>query len=162
MTPHAPRLLLSACALALPLAAHCAPEPNKPQIERGRYLVKIGGCNDCHTPGYGPSGGKVAEKEWLVGDTLGFSGPWGTTYASNLRNLVAGMTEQQWLHRAQHTEMRPPMPSPALQAMKPEDLKAVYRFIRWLGPRGSAAPAYLPPGEKPQGAAVVFPAPPAQ
>src|SRR5215510_10111310 len=22
------------------------------QIDAGRYLVKIGGCNDCHTPGY--------------------------------------------------------------------------------------------------------------
>lgn len=26
-------------------------------LERGRYLVVVGGCNDCHTPGYGESGG---------------------------------------------------------------------------------------------------------
>jgi mono/diheme cytochrome c family protein len=22
------------------------------QVDAGRYLVKIGGCNDCHTPGF--------------------------------------------------------------------------------------------------------------
>jgi hypothetical protein len=27
-------------------------ESDSQQIERGRYLVKIGGCNDCHTVGY--------------------------------------------------------------------------------------------------------------
>ena len=26
-------------------------------IERGRYLVKIAGCNDCHTAGYPEAGG---------------------------------------------------------------------------------------------------------
>ena len=25
-------------------------------IERGRYLMKTSGCNDCHTAGYAPSG----------------------------------------------------------------------------------------------------------
>src|SRR5262245_734675 len=25
---------------------------NPQQIERGRYVVEIGGCNDCHTAGY--------------------------------------------------------------------------------------------------------------
>lgn len=57
----------------------------KGSIERGRYLAKIGGCNDCHTPGYGLSGGQVPEAQWLVGDQLGWNGPWGTTYPSNLR-----------------------------------------------------------------------------
>jgi CxxC motif-containing protein (DUF1111 family) len=23
-----------------------------PQVERGKYLATIAGCNDCHTPGY--------------------------------------------------------------------------------------------------------------
>ena len=29
-------------------------------IDRGRYLMKIAGCNDCHTPGYAQSGGNRA------------------------------------------------------------------------------------------------------
>ncbi|HTG73952.1 MAG TPA: cytochrome C, partial [Terriglobia bacterium] len=28
------------------------------QVERGRYIVEIGGCNDCHTAGYAEAGGK--------------------------------------------------------------------------------------------------------
>jgi len=54
-------------------------------LDRGRYLVKIAGCNDCHTAGYAETAGKVPEKQWLTGDQLGWRGPWGTTYAANLR-----------------------------------------------------------------------------
>lgn len=164
------RSILWAAVLCVPIAAGAdlpaasAKQPSAraaEQIERGRYLVLIGGCNDCHTPGFGPSGGKVAEQDWLVGDTLGFSGPWGTTYPSNLRLLVAGMTEQQWLVRSQ-VPTRPPMPWPSLRVMRQEDLKAVYRYIASLGPKGQTAPAYLPPGKVPSGPVVAFPAAPGQ
>lgn len=149
--------LWAAAVLCASHAAQAAPATD--QIERGRYLVRIGGCNDCHTPGFAPSGGKTAEKDWLVGDrTMGFSGPWGTTYATNLRLLVAGMSEKQWLAMAK-TQMRPPMPWPSLHQMRQDDLKALYRYIAWLGPQGEPAPAYLPPGQTPQGPVVVFPAP---
>lgn len=59
-------------------------------VLRGRYLVQVVGRNDCHTQGYPEAGGKVDEKLWLSGSTLGWRGPWGTTYAVNLR-LVAGI-----------------------------------------------------------------------
>lgn len=71
------------------VAAQTGAKPAAPAqralIVRGRYLVKTSGCNDCHTPGYTASGGKVDEKLWLTGDTLGWNGPWGTTYPTNLR-----------------------------------------------------------------------------
>src|SRR5262245_11736134 len=79
-------------------------------IERGRYLVKIGGCNDCHTPDYLTKAGDVPEDRWLVGDSLGFSGPWGTTYPANLRRLLRTMDEDDWVEFARTIEMRPPMP----------------------------------------------------
>jgi hypothetical protein len=44
-------------------------------IERGRYLIRIAGCNDCHTANYAMRGGKVPEAEWLTGDDLGWRGP---------------------------------------------------------------------------------------
>src|SRR5512147_132765 len=78
-------------------------------VDRGRYLVQIGGCNDCHTAGYPESAGKVAESDWLLGNQVGFQGPWGTTYPANLRLTLDRMTEAQWLARAR-SEMRPPMP----------------------------------------------------
>ena len=139
-----------------------AAKPGEASVAAGRYLVKLGGCNDCHTPGYGPSGGKVPEQDWLVGDKVGWRGPWGTTYPANLRLLSSQMSEQQWLTMARHKEMRPPMPWFTLRDMKTDDLRSVYRFIRALGPKGEPAPAYLPPDQQPQGPVITFPAPPRQ
>ncbi len=113
--------------------------------EHGRYLVVIGGCNDCHTPGYPEQGGKVPTAEWLTGSPVGFQGPWGTTYPSNLRLLAQEMTEGQWIARARQP-MRPPMPWPSLAAMSDSDLRSVYRFIRGLGADGEPAPSYAAPG----------------
>jgi mono/diheme cytochrome c family protein len=129
-------------------------------VERGRYLSKIAGCNDCHTPGYLLSAGKVPENLWLTGDTLGWRGPWGTTYASNLREKVGKMSEAQWLQYARTTELRPPMPWFTLREMTEADLRALYRFIVYLGPGGQPAPAYVPPDKEPPQPYVTFPAPP--
>src|SRR5215470_16913799 len=79
------------------------------QIERGRYVVKIAGCNDCHTAGYAMTGGKIPESQWLMGDKLGWRGPWGTTYAINLRLFMNSMTQEQWIQRAKSMQPRPPM-----------------------------------------------------
>ena len=135
-------------------AAEKAASPT--QVERGRYLVRVSGCNDCHTPGYIQSNGQVDEKVWLTGDALGWKGPWGTTYATNLRLLLNGMSEQQWLTHARTMQPRPPMPWFNVRAMNDDDLKAIYAFVKALGPAGSAAPAYVPPGKDVPGPAVVF------
>ena len=145
-----------------PVLLSAAPSPaGKPgSIERGRYLVRIAGCNDCHTPGYAQRDGKVPERDWLTGDRLGWSGPWGTTYASNLRLKLAALSEAQWLHLARTARYRPPMPWFNLHAMSEGDLRAVYRYVRHLGPAGVAAPAYVPPGGAVATAVVQFPGPP--
>ena len=57
-------------------------------LDRGRYLLRIAGCNDCHTPGYQQSAGAVDESQWLTGDAIGWQGPWGVTYPPNLRLFV--------------------------------------------------------------------------
>ena len=62
--------------------------------------MQIAGCNDCHTPGYTASAGRVAETLWLTGDQLGWRGPWGTTYASNLRLLVKDISANQFVKLA--------------------------------------------------------------
>lgn len=147
--------------LAAPLIARAGDSRvDRKLVERGRYVVEIGGCNDCHTPGYAMADGKVPEKDWLIGDQLGWHGPWGTTYPSNLRRALQNMTESQWLTVAHNANYRPPMPSPTLRKMSDQDLRAVYRFIRSLGPGGVDVPAYVPPGQQPVGPVVMFPAPP--
>jgi hypothetical protein len=36
-------------AAAATLLSHARADP---QVERGKYLVVLAGCNDCHTPGF--------------------------------------------------------------------------------------------------------------
>ena len=129
------------------------------EAARGKYLVQIAGCNDCHTPGYGASGGKVDEKLWLTGDELGWRGPWGTTYASNLRLGVKDMTADQFVTVAR-SKLRPPMPWFNLRDMSDRDVKAIYAYLKHLGPAGKLAPQYVPPDKTPDRPFVQFPATP--
>ena len=149
------RRILVACTLSL-IAAAVQAQPAA-QVERGRYLVKTAGCNDCHTAGYAQRAGAVPEKDWLQGDALGWQGPWGTTYASNLRLHFARLTEAQWLEQARTMQARPPMPWFGLRDMSDADLKAIWAYVRAAGPAGEPAPSFLPPGNAPRGPVVRFP-----
>ena len=115
-------------------------------VEKGRFLVKKLGCNDCHTAGYLQSGGNIPENKWLTGDTIGWRGPLGTSYGSNLRLLINAFKEEEWIEMAKTLKSRPPMPHPILNAMNNEDLQAIYWFIRYLGPSGKPVPAFEPNG----------------
>jgi len=77
-------------------------------VERGRYLVTVAGCNDCHTPfKMGPKGPEpdmsrmlsghpesfqmppapAAQGPWIwsgAATNTAFAGPWGVSYATNL------------------------------------------------------------------------------
>jgi len=140
--------------------AQAAMDADMQQIDKGRYLSRIGGCNDCHTDGYLLSEGKVPEEQWLTGSGFGWRGPWGTTYASNLRRVIAPLSEEQWLTLARHLKARPPMPWFNLNIMTDEDLKALYAYIHARGAAGEVVPAYVPPGEEPKTPYALFPAPP--
>ena len=116
-------------------------------VARGKYIVTVSGCNDCHTPGGMEKGPAVPEHDWLTGLPVGFQGPWGTTYASNLRLVINGMTEAQWLTHARQPRM-PPMPWFNLKEMTDADLKAIYAYVRSLGSAGQPTPTYVAPGGK--------------
>lgn len=154
-------ILALAALAALPAGAQTTKPADGTLLQRGRYLVEIGGCNDCHTAGFGLAGGKVPEKDWLQGSPLGWHGAWGTSYAINLRLLVSRLSEKEWIHLVQTMQPKPPMPWWAMQAMTPRDQRALYGFIRHLGPAGKETPADLPPGAAPPPPFVSFPIPPA-
>lgn len=134
--------LLAVSALALAMSATATADD---AVARGRLLLKTSGCNDCHTDGYMAREGNVPEGEWLTGSPVGFQGPWGTTYAANLRLRAAQLTEAQWLAVAR-TRRQPPMPWFNVVAMPDDDLRAMYRYLRAAGPAGEPAPAWVPPG----------------
>ena len=91
----------------------------------------------------------MPESEWLVGSAMGFMGPWGVTYPVNIRNMVSRMEETEWVNYVQTYEAAPPMPWWSLHNMTPQDIRAVYAYVKSLGPKGEEAPANLPPGTEP-------------
>lgn len=134
-------------------AAHA--DEQQDVVDRGRYLISIGACNDCHTKDFPERAGKVPESEWLLGVAIGFQGPWGTSYPANLRLVAERLTAEQFIARAR-SELLPPMPWFNLVVMTDEDLTAIYEFIRSLGPVGEPVPAYVPPGMPTQTPYYVF------
>jgi hypothetical protein len=60
-------LLMAASAPFTIASAQQAVNKSPPaDIQRGRYLTQVGGCNDCHTHGYVEVAGKMDEKQWLI------------------------------------------------------------------------------------------------
>ena len=97
--------------LFLLIQINCSPKMTKDeQIARGKYLVNIGGCNDCHSPKIMTSMGPVPDTtrllsgqssdlrlppidtsmiaggKWILttGDLNAWVGPWGISFAANL------------------------------------------------------------------------------
>lgn len=115
--------------LALSLTAAAAPKgvsSHDKAVARGRYLVAIMGCNDCHTPlKMGPNGPEPDMTRMLSGHPQGstlaapanlgagwmfqgalsmtaFAGPWGISYAPNLTpdeatGILAPFTEELFI-----------------------------------------------------------------
>jgi mono/diheme cytochrome c family protein len=155
------RNLLPAAALALAATmsiAH-ASEPAKPSATYGKTVSILGGCHDCHTADYSEKNGVINPDTALKGNPVGYQGPWGTTYAVNLRLLAKGMTEDAWVKHLKSFTTRPPMPYYNVHTMDDVQLRSLYRYIASLGAPGEPAPAFVPPGQKPASPYIVF-APP--
>lgn len=132
----------------------------------GAYLTVVTGCNDCHTSTWDATGGRTPAVEQLTGGAIGYRGPWGTTYAANLRLLASQVSEDAWvrlLRTARGGTGRPPMPWTNTRQMRERDLRLMHRYLRRLGPAGRAAPAFVPPGAEPVTPYLVMvPRPPAR
>lgn len=128
-------------------------------LDRGRYVIVVMGCNDCHTPDYLIRRGNIPEEDWLVGSSLGFKGPNGTSYPINLRLLVNNLSEDGWLTVAKQMRRETPMADVMLPQTTDEDLRAIYKYLKYLGPKGVEAPASLPAGATPDTQYILSPGP---
>ena len=116
-------------------------------VTRGAQVAVTAGCHDCHTAGYAESGGKVDPAAALKGTPLGWQGPWGTTYAANLRLIARDKgSEDAFLQYARTFQARPPMPFFNVHAMDESDIRSLYQYIVSLGEAGEAVPEYVPLG----------------
>ena len=143
----------SASSSAMPASSD--PAVQAPTMEQaGEYLTIVGSCNDCHTQGWTELKGKVAPADRFAGLDVGFRGEWGTVYGKNLRTITQRQSEDHWvkvLKTADEGDGKPPMPWWNTALMSDRDLRAIYRYIKSLGPNTKGTPRNLAPGKAPTG-----------
>lgn len=147
-------ICLAAALSVLSLAARA----DDATIERGKYLVTIGGCNDCHTPGY--LLGHPDKARFLGGSDVGFAIPGlGVFVAPNLtpdRETGLGNWSAQEIATAITTGVRPDgrilapvMPWPAFSHLTPTDATAIAAYLQSLPPVPNKVPGPFGPTATP-------------
>ena len=156
--PHAlrqPELFATAISLILAVLVPGTSRADEAQIERGRYLVQIAGCSDCHTPGHFL--GQPDATRFLAGSDVGFEIPGvGIVYGPNLTPDATGLgswTADQIvaaIRTGATPEGRglvPVMPWPNLSALSDDDAYAIAAYLQSLDPIANDVPGPVPPGE---------------
>jgi mono/diheme cytochrome c family protein len=147
----------SAIALAAFLAAPIHLARADAQTARGKYLVTIGGCSDCHTPG--SLLGKPNMKEFLGGSDVGFAVPGlGVFVAPNLtpdKETGLGSWTRAQIITAFTTGKRPDgrilapiMPWRGLAHLSHRDAEAIAAYLHSLRPVHHKVAGPFGPGEK--------------
>ena len=144
----------AAAAMVCGGAAHAADS----EIARGKYLVTLGSCNDCHTPGY--FFGKPDFSRTLAGSDVGFAIPGAGVFVG--RNLtpdketgLGAWTDDQIISaftagvRPDGRRLAPIMPYAGLSHLTPEDAHAIVAYLRSLPPVKNAVPGPFGPKEIP-------------
>jgi mono/diheme cytochrome c family protein len=123
--------------------------PAAATLAHGKALVLFGTCNDCHTPGWREADGNVVAGRWMTGSTIGFRTATGTSYPTNVRIEFQAMPVDRWLQAVHTRAGHPPMVWQDLRALPDADLRAIYLFIKSLGPAGAPVPDAIPPWREP-------------
>ncbi|HVT55491.1 MAG TPA: cytochrome c [Xanthobacteraceae bacterium] len=153
--PISSRLL---SCLAVIFAGVTAASAQTAEIKRGKYLVTLGNCNDCHTPGH--FFGKPDKARLLGGSEVGFEIPGlGTFYGPNLtpdRETGLGQWSAEDIVKAIRTGERPDgrilapiMPWQAFANLTDADAHAIAAFLKSLPPVKNKVPGPFGPNEKP-------------
>ncbi len=144
--------------------------PDQDPVVRGRYLVTIMSCNDCHTPGYLYGAPDTTRR--LSGSDLGWVGPWGVVHARNLTpdsaTGIGTWTGEQIVtalrtgNTPDGSQLAPIMPWLNYASILDEgDAMAIVAYLKSLPPVSHKNLDRIPPGQKPTGALLMFPPPPA-
>ncbi len=124
-------------------------------VAAGAYLMVVASCHDCHTAGWTETKGNVPAEALLAGNPVGFYGAWGTSYAKNLRQIADRQSEDHWvevMRTADGGEGKLPMPWHDAAKFSDQDLRAMYRYTKSLGPQPLRLPRGTKPGVRPTGA----------
>jgi cytochrome c553 len=167
-------------ALSLATVSNAQQPPAQPgsggataEVARGRYLVGITGCHDCHSPKIKgmtpdltralsgrPSTTMIPSKSdgevHASLDLTAWTGPWGQSVASNLTpDAATGIgtryTEASFIaamrtgKKPNGTMMQPPMPQEVYQNMTDGDLRAIWAYLQTVKPIRNAVLAGTQP-----------------
>lgn len=148
-------ITVAAATLLVPISGAVA---QNAQIQRGKYLVGLAGCNDCHTPGY--FFGKPDMARFLGGSEVGFEIPGlGVFHGPNLTphpDASIGKWSTKEIATAITTGRRPDgrilapiMPWHAFADLTDQDVHAIVAFLKSLPPVDNKVPGPFGPNEQP-------------
>ena len=150
---RAGRLAFAAACLMLPSLANA----DDAAVARGKYLVTLGGCTDCHTPGYFL--GNPDMSRYLGGSDVAFEMPGlGAFLGRNItpdketgignwskEEIVTALTTGE---RPDGRMLAPIMPYHALSNLTDEDAMAIAEFLLSIPPVKHEVPGPFGPGEE--------------
>lgn len=128
-----------------PLAGPVAAPDRNDHVAYGRYLARIGGCYECHTP-HDPHNNLDETKIFAGGWTM--EGPWGKVVTANLTPATDGFmshaTKQEFVGRFKAFASIDSTPVPAgrntvmpwqaFAGMTDDDLGAIYEYLKTVKP----------------------------
>jgi mono/diheme cytochrome c family protein len=147
-----------AFALAAAFFALLTAAAADPRTERGKYLVMLGGCNDCHTPGVFL--GKPDFSRTLGGSEVGFELPGlgvfhGPNLTSDKETGLGGWTPEEVVtaitkgQRPDGRELAPIMPWRSFAVLTKDDAFAIAAYLKSLPPIKNKVPGPFGPNETP-------------
>ena len=154
MTDRAIAVVLAAFLVATSAVSALAADP---RVERGKYLVEIGGCTDCHTPGN--FFGHPDMTRYLGGSDVGFALPGhGVFVPPNLtpdketglgtwtaEQIVAAITTGE---RPDGRVLVPSMPWRNYAHLTKYDALAIAAYLKTLPPISNKVPGPFGPADK--------------
>ena len=125
-------------------------------LARGKYLTVLGGCTDCHTPGY--FFGKPDSAQYLGGSDVGFEIPGlgafvGRNITPDKETGIGTWTTEQIIaalqtgRRPDGRVLAPIMPWHALANLTKDDALAIAAFLQSIPPVQRDIPGPFAPGE---------------
>jgi mono/diheme cytochrome c family protein len=126
------------------------------QVERGKYLVVLAGCNDCHTPGFFL--GKPDMARYLGGSDVGFEIPGlgvfnGRNITPDKETGIGAWTDEQigaaitTGKRPDGRQLAPIMNYASFTYLTKEDVAAVVAYLRSVPAVKNQVPGPFKPGE---------------
>ena len=142
-----------------PAAAPAAADAAK--IARGKYLMTVGACNDCHSPKLDPQQHPDPKRPFSGRpqttqapsqnpneihaslDLTAWAGPWGISYGANLSpdpetGLKKRYTEASFIKtlrtgkKPEGEDLLPPMPWELYKVFSDDDIKAIWAYLQTI------------------------------